>query len=341
MTPATLGVVLVNYRRAADTIECLETLLRSSAPLQVAVVDNASGDGSIETIMAWAAGTHRAEAASSALARLSAPPLRKPLPCTLLTADAAGTTPPATVLTVIDAGSNRGFAGGNNLGLRHLLLNRQINAFWLLNNDTVVAPDAAAALLARMAATPRVGMCGTRTMFYWQPDIIQALNGSRFNLLTGTSRSIGGGRTGHFGYNPATIAEQTDFVLGASLAVSRAFLETVGPMEERYFLYFEEIDWAVRNRRRGDDAFETAFAHGAIVWHKEGGSIGSSGRKGQRSAFSDYWLARSRLAFMRRHYLWLLPWHWLVTLAVAGLRLVRRQPDKAGAVLRALMGRAY
>lgn len=341
MSQTILGVVLVNYRRAADTIECLESLLRSSVPLQVVVVDNASGDGSIETIMAWAAGTHPAQPASPAMARLSSPPLRKPLACDLIRADDAGSLPPASVLTVIDAGANRGFAGGNNLGLMHLLRDEKINAFWLLNNDTVVAPDAAAALLARMAATPRVGMCGTRTMFYWQPDVIQALNGSRFNLLTGTSRSIGAGRPGHFPYNPATIADETDFVLGASLAVSRAFLEQVGPMEERYFLYFEEIDWSVRNRRRGENAFETAFAHGATVWHKEGGSIGSSAKKGQRSAFSDYWLARSRLKFMRRHYPWLLPWHWLVTLAVAASRLARRQPDKARAVARALIGRPY
>jgi len=59
-------------------------------------------------------------------------------------------------------------------------------------------------------------------------------------------------------------------------------------MAEEYFLYFEEVDWAYRNAGH----FAIAFAHGAIVYHKEGGSIGSSGAKGQRSATSDYYLLR-------------------------------------------------
>jgi hypothetical protein len=53
---------------------------------------------------------------------------------------------------------------------------------------------------------------------------------------------------------------------------------------------------------------------------------------------ADYWLNRSRLAFIRRHYPWLLPWHWLFALALVGRRLLRRQPDKALVILKALTG---
>jgi GT2 family glycosyltransferase len=216
-----------------------------------------------------------------------------------------------------------------------------LTSFWLLNNDTVVAPDTAAALLTEMDATPGIGMCGTTVLYYWRPAIIQALNGLRYNPLRGTAAAIGGGQPADAPYDKRAVAAATDFVLGASLAVSRSFLETIGLMEESYFLYFEELDWATRNERLGTNRFTTAFADQARVWHKEGGSIGSSSVKGQRSAFSDYWLTRSRLGYVRRFSPWLLPWHWLLTIALAGRRLLRRQPDKARTVLRALLGLEY
>ena len=240
-------------------------------------------------------------------------------------------------VTLIDAGANLGFAGGNNLGLAFLLRAPGIDYIWLLNNDTVVEPDAASALLARMDATHNVGMCGTVVRYYYRPGTVQALNGHRFSLATGSSRGIGGGLPATTPFDPARVARETDFVLGASLAVSRRFVETIGLMAEHYFLYFEEVDWAFRNRGR----FATAFAHGVIVYHKEGGSIGSSGAKGQRSVMSDYYLTRSRLGFIRRRAPLLLPWHWLLTLALIGRRLLRLQPKKALVLLRALLGLRY
>ncbi len=332
-----LGVVLVNYCRADDTIECLESLLRSPLALRIVVVDNGSGDGSLDTIAAWAAGTHAPAPASPALAALSMPNCPKPLPVRRLTAAEAATRDPDAVLTLIDAGTNGGFAAGNNIGLRHLLRDFGLDHFWLLNNDTVVEATAAAALLDRMEATPGIGMCGTIVRFYWQPDRVQALNGHRFDMATGTSRGIGANTPAATPFNPAQVARETDFVLGASLAVSRAFLDATGLMDEGYFLYFEEIDWAVRMPKR----FRIDFAHGAIVYHKEGGAIGSSSRPGERSGFSDYWLARSRLRFIRSHRPWLLPWHWLVAISVIGRRLLRRQPAKSAAILRALIGLRY
>ena len=180
-------------------------------------------------------------------------------------------------------------------------------------------------------------MCGTVVRYYHRPGTVQALNGHRFNLWTGTSRGIGTGDAATVPFDPAHVARTTDFVLGASLAVSRAFVAAIGPMHEGYFLYFEEVDWAYRNRGR----FTTAFAHGAVVYHKEGGSIGSNAAKGQRSVTSDYYLTRSRLAFVRRRAPLLLPWHGLLTLAAVGRRLVRLQPKKALALGRALLGLRY
>jgi GT2 family glycosyltransferase len=336
-----LGVVLVNWNRWTDTLECLESLLRTPHAVHVVVVDNASSDGSPEQIAAWAKGELAATPAAEAMACFSQPPLPKPVPLTVLEASAARApgAMAAAGLTLVHAGGNLGFAGGNNVGLKLLMARPDTHYYWLLNNDTIVTPGAVEALVRALTATPAPGMCGTQVRFYHQPDRVQALNGSRFSPFTGQSRSLGAGPVAPV-TDPAAIAAATDYVLGASLAVSRAFLEDIGLMEERYFLYYEEVDWAVRNRRAARP-FPIGFAAEALVYHKEGGSIGSSSTRGARSNLADYWLSRSRLAFTRRHYPWLLPLHWLLTLALVARRLLRGQPQKANVLLRALLARPF
>ncbi|MFA7439345.1 MAG: glycosyltransferase family 2 protein [Sphingomonadaceae bacterium] len=330
-----LAVIIINWNRWADTIECLESVMRTDSPVRVVVIDNASGDDSVERIRAWANGSEPFTPPAGPLGRLTRPPLAKPIPLVELTDEEATTTPPGRgLLTLIRSSENRGFAGGNNFAMRHALLDPAIAYCWCLNNDTVIEPSAPRALLARMDATHRVGMCGTQVRYYHRPGTWQQLNGSRFKLWSGQSRGIGSNQPITRAFDPKRVAMDTDFVLGASLAVSRPFLETVGYMEESYFLYFEEMDWSVRNRGR----FAIVFAHGAIVYHKEGGSIGSSGKKGERSATSEYYLMRSRLKFYRRNYPLLLPLQYPLGVGQLLRRLARGQPKKAGAIARALLG---
>ncbi|MFZ4381621.1 MAG: glycosyltransferase family 2 protein [Sandarakinorhabdus sp.] len=335
--PPMLGVVLVNFRGAADTIECLESLLRCPLQMKIVVVENGSGDDSVSRLRDWAAGNVRTVAESPEMAGFSTPPMAKPIAMAEVAAEAVGNGA-ISPLSLIISPDNLGFAGGNNLGLRHLRADPRLTAFWLLNNDTVVTPEAPGALLVRMLATPRVGMCGTVVRHYWAPNRLQALNGSSFNLWTGMGKSLGGEEPAMMKYSPQDVADATDYVLGASLTVSRSFLDTVGPMAEDYFLYYEEVDWAWRNRRLGTQGFEIAFAHGATIFHKAGSSIGSGSARSERSPFSDYWLNRSRLKFIWRFARALWPWHWALSWGLVLRRLIRRKPAHARAIARAALG---
>ncbi len=331
-----LGVVLVNWNGGDVTIECLESLLRSDLPIRVAVVDNGSEDGTTEKLIAWASGATPYQMPDGPLGHLTDLPLEKPVPLAVISGAAALESDPGDArLVLIETGENLGFAGGNNVGMRHLFRDPNIEAVWLLNNDTVVEPGAARALLATMKSDRRMGMAGTVVRYYHRPEVVQVLNGMQFNIWTGQASGIGGNQPVSRRINPSTITRKTDFILGASLAVSRRFVEEVGLMSERYFLYYEEIDWATRNRGR----FRLGFARGATVFHKHGGAIGSSSVKGGRSAMSDYWMLRSRLKFYRAHYPALLPLIWVQGLAQTAMRAVRRQPHKAGVMLKALFGR--
>jgi GT2 family glycosyltransferase len=337
-----LGVVIVNFRGANDTIECLESLLRCPQPMNIVVVENGSGDDSAERLRDWAAGRLVHQPEFEAMAPFSSPPVAKPVRMAeIAAADVGAQAGVAASLTLIVSNQNLGFAGGNNLGLRHLLGDPRLQCFWLLNNDTVVAPDAPASLLIRMLATPHVGMCGTVVRHYWEPDRLQALNGSIYRPLTGAGKSICGDEPANVTYNPQDVADATDFVLGASLCVSRRFLADVGFMAEDYFLYYEEIDWSVRNRKLRDNQFAIAFAHGANVFHKAGRSIGSASAISGRSAFSDYWMTRSRLKFTWRHYRRLWPIHWLLCWVQIARRLWRRQRANAAAIAKAALGRPF
>ncbi|WP_416908769.1 MAG: glycosyltransferase family 2 protein [Polymorphobacter sp.] len=354
---ARLAVVLVNWNRWRDTIECLESLLASSIGLKIIVVDNASADQSTEHILAWSRGEDIANPASEAMSRFSTPPSPKPVSVQRLAsadipsnANAAAQVPKDEKssgdrgqheIILVESDQNLGFAGGNNLGIRLAMADRSVSYVWLLNNDTVVATETPANLLATLETTENVGQCGTVVRYYHAPDTVQALCGSRFQPITGRSWSLGAGTSVHDGFDPADIASKCDFVLGASLAVSRAFIDRVGLMEESYFLYFEEIDWAIRNQRHSGGPLTTAFAANAVVWHKEGGTIGSSSKKNARSLLSEYWLTRSRISFTVRYYKFYILFHIIITIFYISRHLLQGRAPAAANLTRALFRRPF
>ena len=118
------------------------------------------------------------------------------------------------------------------------------------------------------------------------------------------------------------------------MLVSRDFLENVGLMDEVYFLYYEEADWAMRGKGR----YRYAYADDAVVYHKEGASIGSSHQRARRSALSSFFLVRSRLRFTRKFYPWALPSVFTYSALVALRDLAEGHREQARAMFSALRG---
>jgi GT2 family glycosyltransferase len=332
-------VVLVNWNGWRDTIECLESLFRSrySPSFRVVVCDNASTDGSLDKIRDWATGRVKVERnAGDALAMFVLPPVAKPIPHVVRSRIEA--EQPAAVgsadalLTLIDVGVNLGFAGGCNVGMRYALRDAGCGYVWLLNNDTVVDPDALNAVVRRLRARPDAGQCGSRILSFSAPSLVQARGGERYNRWLASSRPIGAGRPAAEHVDAATVERDMSYVAGASLCVTRAFIEQVGLLDESYFLYGEELDWLARARGR----FALAYAHDSIVYHKEGSTIGSSRDGASRSALSDYYMVRSRVRFTWKHARLALPTVVLGVLVAGINRIRRRQLDRALAILRIL-----
>jgi GT2 family glycosyltransferase len=334
-------VVLVNWNGWRDTIDCLESVFRSRYPSFRAVVcDNASTDGSLERIRSWADGALAVDRdLAHPLARLALPPVSKAIPHVVLSrAEAelgtkqASEAPP---LTLIAAGANLGFAGGCNLGMRYALRDSSCSYVWLLNNDAVVDPDALGALVRRLQARPDAGQCGSRILSYDEPSVVQVRGGERYNRWLASSSPIGAGRPADERIHVERVEREMSYVAGAALCITRRFIETVGPLDESYFLYGEELDWLARARGR----FALAYAHDSVVYHKEGRTIGSSRDGASRSALGDYFMIRSRLRFTWKHARLAFPTVALGVLVAGINRVRRRQVDRALAILRLLFSR--
>ena len=327
-------IIVVNWNGWQDTIECLESVFRLNYPAyRVIVCDNHSTDGSLDYIRAWAAGEINVRATGGPLTHLAFPPVPKPISCTSLDAAAATEQMPAgsrSFLLLMQSGKNLGFAGANNVGLRYALRQQDMRYAWLLNNDTVVDPDSLVSAVDRLSRTPGAGMCGSTLLYYDKPEIVQALGGSLYNRWVARGKHLGALGPATPIPDAATVEEKMDYVVGASMIVSRAFLETVGLMNEEYFLFFEEIDWATRARGR----FSLAYCPESIVYHRVGASIGTN----VRSALSDYYATRNRIRFTRRYYPYALCTVYPAVFASALHRAYHEKWSNLSAVIRAALG---
>ena len=293
-------IVVLNFRAKEDTVGCLLSLRGLTyRPFEVIVVDNASGDGSLEFVE------------REVRDKVSFP------------------------VHFLQSPRNDGFAAGNNIGLRFALARNDARYFWLLNNDTEVAPGSLTALVDAAEGDRRsarkVGQYGAKLLYHDQPDTIQAVGG-RYNPWLGVTQEIGNLEQDRGQYDQAP--PDADILIGASIFVTDRFLAETGLLGEDYFLYYEEHDWAVRGRRGG---WQLCVVPGCVVYHKHGASIGGGRDRGNKSALSDFYAMRNRLLFTARYYPWCLPTVYVGLLGVALRRVRRGQWDRLPMLLRLMV----
>lgn len=280
--------LVLNYKHWRETTRCAESLLSGQEPPERLVIcENGSADGSLEELERWALGHSRA----GGLLRL-----------TRVQAE-SGAVPSAERVILINIAANLGYAGGNNVGL-HLALAAEVPFVWILNNDTTVFPDAATALLDHMERHGRCGLCGALTRYMDDPEVVQCLGGGWYDPIWGRGGLHGDGMRLALGDMPEHPPAQLGYVNGASVFARREFLSEVGLMEDAYFLYCEELDWAERALGKWD----LCWAPGAQILHAEGLSTGVSNRRGLgHGARRAYTLLYSRLLYTLKFHPFCLP----------------------------------
>jgi GT2 family glycosyltransferase len=262
-----LLVVIVNYKSAQLTVDCLRSLEPELANqrAQVVVVENASGD---------------ADGLAAAIRD-----------------NAWGSW-----VTLEVADKNGGFAYGNNLAIRPALASGTPPEYiWLLNPDTLVRPGVVATLIDFLDSHPDVGIAASRL-----EDLNGTPEGSafRFPSVLGELENAVRLRAASMLLSrwivspPAPIEpSQCDWASGASLLVRRAVFEAIGLLDEQYFMYFEEVDFCRRARLAGWTCWYLPHAH---VVHLAGQSSGVTGKQTARKRRPAYWF-QARRRYFRTH----------------------------------------
>jgi N-acetylglucosaminyl-diphospho-decaprenol L-rhamnosyltransferase len=304
-------VIIVSYRTPNDVSACLSSLdeLEAETDLTIHICENGGA-------AAW----------DELCARLS----RSDGPCIL----AADLLPPIThnfsgmglmrlrksnrLVLVAKAPENLGYAGGINAWLLPLVTVQGWSGCWILNPDTLVGADALTALIAQ-ATDRNLGMVGSRIMVR-PTDTNVACWGLRWRPLTASGYLVGQDSPVSLEPDTKIVEEHMDAVSGASCYLTRSCLEALVPLDERFFLFYEDFDWGIRARLKG---FRLGYAHRSIVIHSGGNSIGTPSHGADGSPLALYLGFRNRLLFVRTHYPRWWPWTVFVSFMHA-LRLLRR-----------------
>lgn len=242
--------IVLNYRHVDDTLRCISSVRRSTYRDQRLVVVD---NGSTDET------TGR---------------LRRSLPST----------------TLISSPDNLGYAGGNNLGIRHAL-DREADLVWLLNPDVVVEPEALERMVMTATERPEAGIVGGRILYAGTRPRKIWFNGGNIDWLraAATSHRDDGARDSDV---PAGEPFAVDYVTGASMVVRREVFSDIGLLPEEYFLYYEETEFNVRAREAG---WEILVDSRARMAHDK--------RSTSRlpAPYYVYYFVRNRLAFSIAH----------------------------------------
>ena len=278
-----IAIVIVSYNTRDLLRACLRSVYASAGSItyHVTVVDNRSRDGSAD------------------MARAEFP-----------------------LANVVDSPRNGGYSYANNLGLRVYGFGQRRNTLdlphyaLLLNPDTELPPTALADMLALMERRPDLGAAGPKLVL---PDgsLDKACRRSFPSPQAFIYRGIGLSkvfpRSKRFGqynltYLPEDIETEVDSVVGAFMLVRREAIEQAGLLDETFFMYGEDLDWAYRIKERG---WKVWYYPRVQVLHRKGSA--SRGNPRVRVAFYQ-----AMQIFVRKHYRQQTP-RWLYCLAMSGI----------------------
>ena len=191
-------------------------------------------------------------------------------------------------LRVVRSEVNLGFTGGNNLGIDQA----RGDYFFIVNNDTELNPTLLETLLQPFVLDKRVGVVCPKIFFFDQPRHVQYAGYNAMNMFTGTATIVGYDQPDSEHLN---LPGPTNFAHGCAMLVSKEVVNKVGRFAERFFLYYEELDWS---QRILDAGFTIYYQPSATILHKESVSVG------RNSPLRTYYLTRNRILYMRRHGSW-------------------------------------
>lgn len=261
-----ISIVIVNYNTPDDTkatIQSLSEINHSGFDYQIVVVDNGSKE----------------------LLTFNKAFLKKNNKVDLLRSE-----------------SNLGFSGGNNLGIQHAIDHYDSDYYLLLNSDTIVDKNFLQALYEMMKKDPKIGLACSKIYFHKGYEFFEnSYNESekhRVLWYVGGKVDWTNLLSYHIGIDEVDrgqfdVASETDYATGCAMMISREVIERVGRLDDRFFLYSEDVDFSLRVHKAG---LKVMYCPDSVVYHKIGRSSGGAG-----SPLQQYYQTRNRLFLTFRH----------------------------------------
>ncbi len=255
------AIVIIHYNGEADTRECINSIL----------INHKKG-GKFYTIVVDNSAANKASFVSD---------LKKDYPD----------------LVIIENKINTGFAGGNNIGIRKAL-DLGCKYILLLNNDTIVSLEMLDKLLAFAQSDDQIGLVSPKIYFAkgyeYHKDRYKNEEKGRVIWYAGGILDRQNIYASHRGVDEVDHGQydqtaETDFSVGCCMFINKKTIEQVGLFDERYFLYYEDIDYSERVKRKG---MKIIYYPGTFLWHKNASSSGKPGSK-----LHIYFQNRNRLYF--------------------------------------------
>lgn len=236
MKTAYLCIVIVNYRTPGLVLDCLRTTIdqAESIDAQIVVVDNASHDDSVERIQAWIQQNQ----------------------C-------------SNLVKLIPSGINGGFSAGNNLGIQAV----DAEYYLLANSDSLLRDGVLTDMLTAMEAHPDAGLLSPR--LEWPNGDSQE---SCFRYHTPISQFIDSCGTGFFlrflgryevAHRISPELTRPDWTSFAFVLIRKEVFDRIGLLDEKYFMYFEDVEFCYRAKAAG---WEIVNVPQAKAVHLRGGS---------------------------------------------------------------------
>lgn len=254
-----IALVIINWNKPEMTIDTVKSILKIDShgfKYKIFLVDNGSSDKSIDIF-------HQEFSANQNI-------------------------------KLIETHSNLGFAGGNNVAIKHIL-KENFDQILLINNDVIVDPDFLKNLTKyvdkyqivapKIYFAPGYEYHAQRYKSKEKGHVIWFAGGKMdWNNIYGSH--IGVDEVDHGQWDQ--INDQVDFLTGCCLLINRQVFEKIGFLSEKYFMYLEDADFCHRAKLAG---FKMAYIPESKIWHINSGSSKSGGD------LHNYFLTRNRLLF--------------------------------------------
>lgn len=198
---------------------------------------------------------------------------------------------------IIALSENTGYAGNNNVGIKAAI---EQGADWVfvLNEDTVLAATCIEQLVQAGESDARTGIVGPLVYHYDEPTVIQSAGGQISRFWESSHIAQNTPDSGQF-----TQPRPVDWISGCAILVRRAAIEQAGMLDERFFYYWEEVEWCLRIRRHG---WNIMHVPAAKLWHK------GVQRDYQPKPSVSYYNTRNRFLMLKKHHapaaVWLFTW---------------------------------